>query len=340
MISYGIGLDVGITSVGWATVALDSEDRPFGIIGMGSRIFDAAEHPKTGASLAAPRREARSARRRLRRHRHRNERIRSLLLKNHVLSQEQMDHLYDGQLSDIYALRVYALDHPVSPEEFARILIHIAQRRGFRSNRKSAVTKEDGKLLAAVNANRERMARQGYRTAAEMYLLDASYQEHKRNKGGKYIATVSRDIIEEEARQIFASQRRFGNPFASEEMETAYLEILLSQRSFDEGPGRNSPYGGNQIEQKIGPCTFEPGELRAAKATYSFECFFLLQAVNHIRLVSNRNSFSLTPGQREQLIALAHKTANLTYAKIRQTLDIPDSMMFNTVPSFSEFSSE
>ena len=40
-----------------------------GLIRCGSRIFDKAEQPKTGDSLAAPRREARSARRRLRRRR-------------------------------------------------------------------------------------------------------------------------------------------------------------------------------------------------------------------------------------------------------------------------------
>ncbi len=80
MFRYGIGLDIGITSVGWATVALNEDDNPYGILGMGTRIFDAAEQPKSGASLAAPRREARSTRRRLRRRRHRNERIRMLLI--------------------------------------------------------------------------------------------------------------------------------------------------------------------------------------------------------------------------------------------------------------------
>ena len=69
MLSYGIGLDIGIASVGWAVVGLDTNERPFCILGMGSRIFDKAEQPKTGASLALPRREARSLRRRLRRHR-------------------------------------------------------------------------------------------------------------------------------------------------------------------------------------------------------------------------------------------------------------------------------
>ena len=64
---YGIGLDIGIASVGWAVVALNENAEPYGLIRCGSRIFDKAEQPKTGDSLAAPRREARSARRRLRR---------------------------------------------------------------------------------------------------------------------------------------------------------------------------------------------------------------------------------------------------------------------------------
>ena len=58
---YGIGLDIGIASVGWAVVALNENAEPYGLIRCGSRIFDKAEQPKTGDSLAAPRREARSA---------------------------------------------------------------------------------------------------------------------------------------------------------------------------------------------------------------------------------------------------------------------------------------
>ena len=330
MLPYAIGLDIGITSVGWATVALDEDDRPFGIIGMGSRIFDAAEQPKTGESLAAPRREARSARRRLRRHRHRNERIRALLIREQVLSEEQLARLFEGQLPDIYALRVKALDEAVSGEELARILIHISQRRGFKSNRKGAASKEDGELLTAVSANKERMAAHGYRTVAELYLNDEAYREHRRNKGGKYISTVSRDMVEDEVHQIFAAQRKLGNPAATEALESSYVEILLSQRSFDDGPACG-PYAGSQIERMIGKCPFEPEELRAAKATYSFELFSLLEAINHIRIVTNRRGVPLTPEQREALVQLSHKTADLTYAKIRKELALADEQTFNMV---------
>ena len=331
MLPYAIGLDIGITSVGWATVALDRDDRPFGIIGMGARIFDAAEQPKTGASLAAPRREARSMRRRLRRHAHRNERIRRLIVQRGLLSEEQLAHLFEGRISDVYQLRVSALNELVSSEEFARILIHISQRRGFKSNRKGDASGEDGELLASVNANKARMKEKGYRTVAEMLLKDEAYQEHRRNKGGKYIATVSRDMVADEVRQIFASQRSLDSRVADEGFEAEYLEILLSQRSFDEGPGANSPYAGSQIERMIGKCTFEENEPRAARASYSFEYFSLLEAINHIRLIRSGSGEPLTAEQRERIVALAHKTPDLNYAKIRKELALPIDVTFNTV---------
>ena len=331
MLPYAIGLDIGISSVGWAVVGLNDNERPYGIINMGSRIFDAAEQPKTGDSLAAPRREARSARRRLRRHKHRNTRIRQLLVNSNVVSHEKLESLFDGQLEDIYTLRVRALDNAVSSDEFARILLHISQRRGFRSNRKNGNSKEDGELLKMVNRNQALMAEKNYRTVAEMFLNDESYKQAKRNKGGQYTATVSRDMVENEVHQIFEAQRRFGMAFASENMETAYLEILLSQRSFDEGPGGNSPYGGSQIERMVGKCTLEPDEPRAAKAEYSFEYFNLLERINHIRIVDGGQANPLTQEQRLTVIELAHKPEKLTYASLRKHLGIPDGQTFNMV---------
>lgn len=328
---YAIGLDIGVTSVGWAVVALDTDEQPCGIINMGARIFDAAEHPKTGESLAAPRREARSARRRLRRHRHRAERIRHLIVNSGMLTRDELDMLFDGRLEDIYALRVRALDEKLSNDEFARVLIHISQRRGFKSNRRGDSGKEDGKILEAVKANAERMERAGYRTVAEMLLNDEKFSAHKRNIGGEHIATVTRAMTEDEVHKIFVSQRSFGQEFAAEDIENAYLTILLSQRSFDEGPGGNSPYGGSQIERMIGECTFIKGEPRAAKATYSFEYFNLLQKVNHIKLVSPTGDTELTAEQRKIIIDAAHKKETLTFANIRIMLGVPEGTNFNMV---------
>lgn len=331
MREYAIGLDIGISSVGWAIVALDEKEQPCGIIKMGTRMFDRAEQPKTGESLAAPRREARSARRRLRRHRHRNERIRYLLLKENVISKEQLDCLFDGILEDIYAIRVRGLDEKLTPQEFSRLLIHLSQRRGFRSNRKNPSTKEDGAILQAVLKNQAEMEKNGYRTVGEMLLLDERFREHKRNKGGQYIATVSRQEIENEVRMIFAAQRKLGAKYASPELEESYLAILLSQRSFDDGPGGDSPYGGNQIEKMIGTCTFCPDQPRAARATYSFEYFSLLEKINHLRIQYEGQSLCLNAEQRELLISLALSTEGVDFARIRKTLALPESGRFNMV---------
>lgn len=333
---YAIGLDCGIASVGYAVMELNSDDEPRRIIRMGSRIFDKAEHPKDGSSLALPRREARGARRRLRRHKHRLERIRFLICNEGILTQSELDELYSKPVSDIYQLRCNALDKPVDNTEFARIMINLAQRRGFKSNRKiDTKSKENGALLSAIDENKKRMAESGYRTVGEMLFKDEAYANFKRNKGENYLNTVSRDMIEDEIKQIFAAQRNFGMDFASEKIEKAYTDIVLSQRPFDLGPGEGpanspSPYAGDQIEKMIGNCTFYPEEKRAAKATYSFQYFSLLQGLNNLTLVSSTGgNRTLTNDEKEILKEHCFKTKSVNYASIRKKLGIGEEYRFN-----------
>ncbi|MDY4111154.1 MAG: type II CRISPR RNA-guided endonuclease Cas9 [Eubacterium sp.] len=337
---YGVGLDCGIASVGFCVVALDSNDEPKRIVKLGSRIFDRAENPKDGSSLAKPRREARGLRRRVRRHQHRLERIRYMLVKDGIVSQSELSSMFCGQLSDIYELRTAALDKPISNIEFARVLINLAQRRGFKSNRKideNTKDKETGKLLGAIERNRESIIERGYRTVGEMLFKDERYSKYKRNKGEDYLNTVSRDMIADEIKKIFDSQRRFGMAFASEEIENEYTDIVMSQRPFDLGPGDGnekspSPYSGNQIEKMVGKCTFFPNEYRAAKATYSFQLFSLLQGINNITLTDNAgNTFALSQQERNIIKEYCFNTSNVTYASIRKKLGISSDYKFKNI---------
>lgn len=334
---YGIGLDCGITSVGFSVMELNSKDEPVRIIKLGSRIFDRAENPKDGSSLALPRREARGARRRIRRHQHRLDRIRYMLISENILSQDELDNLFSGQLVDIYELRTKALDQPLTNKEFARVLINLAQRRGFKSNRKvDAKDKKNdaGKLLNAVTANAQLMADKGYRTVGEMLYKDEAYSKYKRNKGEDYQNTVSRYMIEDEIKKIFEAQRSFSKSFASENIEEKYSSIVLSQRPFDLGPGEGnenspSPYFGNQIEKMIGNCTLIPEEKRAAKASYSFQLFSLLQNINNITLVDDSgNKRALTDEERSTVKELCFKTKSVTYSSIRKKLGISSEYRF------------
>ena len=98
--NYGIGLDCGIKSVGYCIMELNSDDEPKRIVRLNSRIFNEAEN-SDGSSLATPRREARGLRRRIRRHRHRLERIRALLIRENIVTQAELDNMFSGTLSDI-----------------------------------------------------------------------------------------------------------------------------------------------------------------------------------------------------------------------------------------------
>lgn len=361
-LNYRIGLDIGITSVGWAVLENDSKDEPIRIVDLGVRLFEAAEVPKTGAALAEPRREARTTRRRLRRRKHRLDRIKWLLQQNGVIQiDEFMKRYHSANLPDVYQLRYEALERKLKDEEFAQILIHIAKHRGFLSTRKAEFEdKETGAVLTATEENRKLMEEHSYRTIGEMIYKDekfrtaCSWNEQgyvltPRNKQGDYKHTMHREMLEDEVKYIFHQQRKFDNPKATEELEKSYLDIMLSQRSFDMGPGKQpdgsaSPYAMEGFGDRVGLCALEPRESqqrRGAKAAYTSELFVALQKINHLRIVDkNGNSRGLTAEERQKLIDLLHKQKEIKYAAVRKALNLDDKYKFNTLNYSNKKNSE
>lgn len=340
---YTLGLDIGIASVGWAVLENNIDGEPIKIERLGVRIFDKAEQPKTGASLAEPRREARGQRRTIRRRRHRKDRIKQLIQQNGIMTRVEMAEMFEHLQfeTSVYELRVQALERALTKQEFVRVLIHLAQRRGYKSNSKSeeAKDKENGKVKSAISENKKCMEENGYRTIGEMLLNDDRFWECNpdgtkifvpHNHPDDYRTTVERSMVEDEIRLIFSRQHALGVPYATSEFEEAYLEIWGSQRNFDEGPGGKSPYGGNMIEKMLGHCTFEKDEPRAAKGSYSAEYFRLLQDVNHLRLVKNNGeSCALTREQKQIYIDLVMKSAAASYAQLRKKLELSNDISFN-----------
>ena len=347
---YRIGLDIGIASVGWAVLENNSDDEPIRIVDLGVRLFDKAEQPKTGDSLAEPRRMARTTRRRLRRRKHRLDRIKWLLQQESMIDIEQfMKRYHAANLPDVYKLRYEALDRKLKDDEFAQVLLHIAKHRGFKSTRKSeTVSKENGAVLKATTENQKLMSEKGYRTVGEMLYCDMAFKIAcpwnergyilaTRNTSDDYRHTILRVMLVEEVHAIFAAQRELGNAKATEELETKYLEIMESQRSFDMGPGNQpdgtpSPYAINGFGDRVGKCTLEPEEMRAAKATYTAELFVALQKINHIRLLDkNSNARELTAEEREILVNLLHTQKEIKYSTVRSKLNIGTEYRFNTL---------
>lgn len=350
---YKIGLDLGVGSVGWAVLKTDEQGNPIKIEDLGSRVFDKAENPKDGSSLALKRREARGVRRRLRRRRHRRDRVLSLLENYNIISKKQVEEMYNNRdykfEKDVYELRIEGLDTLLTSKELARVLINFVKRRGYKSNSKSeeSENKDTGKLLTATIENDRIMKEYNYRSVAEMYLKDSSFVKvlsngkeirKIRNTTNEYKSTVKRADLVNEIKLILKKQNEL-NPKVTSEFINKYLEIFESQRAFEEGPGGNSIYGGNQIEKMLGRCTFEKNEYRAMKATYTFEYFKLLQDINHIRIEyvesvdgKRKNvSNALNEVQRKAIIDMAKRKDTIKYSDIRKAINIPEDARFNTV---------
>ena len=86
---YTIGLDLGTTSIGWAVVNNDKNR----IEDLGVRLFESAENPKNGESLATPRREARSMRRRLARRGYRLLKVKDIFISYNLLTATEISKI-------------------------------------------------------------------------------------------------------------------------------------------------------------------------------------------------------------------------------------------------------
>lgn len=347
---YRLGLDVGIKSVGWCVLECDENGEPIQINALNSRIFDAAEQPKTGASLAEPRRNARGLRRRIRRKSFRLERIRKLFSENGIELFETQDDLIclkdEYKNLDVVELRSDALDKKLTEAEFARVLYSLARHRGFKSNKRVVVTDDDdeekkgkgkdrdeGKLLSSIRESEEKMRESGMRTRGEQlykkYLMEG---KPVHNKGGDYSMCVSRDILVKEIELLFEKQKEFGNNFATDKNKEKYLDIFLSQRNFDEGPGKGSQYTGSHDVKK---CEIYRDEDVAAKGTYTSEWATIYQKINNLSIICGGDRRRLSNEERQIAVELAKKVDKVTYKVFRKAIKLDDDYRFSTL-NYSE----
>lgn len=335
---YRLGLDVGIKSVGWCVLECDENGEPIQINALNSRIFDAAEQPKTGASLAEPRRNARGLRRRIRRKSFRLERIRKLFTENGIELFETQDDLIclkdEYKNLDVVKLRSDALDKKLTEAEFARVLYSLARHRGFKSNkREGAKDSDEGKLLGSIRKSEEEMRESGMRTRGEQlykkYLMEG---KPVHNKGGDYSMCVSRDILVKEIELLFEKQNEFGNNFATDKNKEKYLDIFLSQRNFDEGPGKGSQYTGSHDVKK---CEIYRDEDVAAKGTYTSEWATIYQKINNLSIICGGDRRRLSNEERQIAVELAKKVEKVTYKAFRKAIKLDDDYRFSAL-NYSE----
>ncbi len=338
VMKYSLGLDIGTSSVGWAVLDLEKER----IHDLGVRIFERPEDPQNGDSLAKPRRDARSARRRLKRRRQRLNHLKQFFIDQNILTKDQVEEVLDPESDynklDVYALRSKALTEELTPEELLKVIYQIAKRRGFKSNRKvvEESDKEDGRVTSALKTNEKFLAENGYATVGDALNHDEKFAPHKRNKRDNYTNSFARNDFLRELEAIIRTQRNYALKDVSEQAinELVYgindgqvtnVNAIMYQRPF---------MTKELIEKMVGDCTFEKGEKRAPKASYSFEVFRLASDLSHLvfipRNASKRQAkrenleIKLSSEQIRKVIDAAKNQKGLTYKKVRSIAGISD----------------
>ena len=338
MVQRILGLDIGIASVGWAVINYDKEDATQNtIIKSGVRIFTQAEHPKDGSSLAMPRRLARGARRTLKRKRQRMKAIKRLFMNSLSLSHKDLfvgeidETIYgkQGRL-DVWELRAEAVKRSLSAVELARVLTHIAKRRGYRSNRKidEKGDSEGKKVLGAIENNLSLLEK--YETIGQAIYETTKETGVRRNKQDDYLHSVSREMLLAEVNVIFEKQQSFDNDLFTEELKDAYIGISFSQRDFA------------SVDGMVGKCTFEKDEQRAAKRTYSAEEFVTLTKLINTRIVDKEGKErSFTQDELDTIILLCKQEVKPktqigkpSYIKIREVIRLEVSSYFKNIEDY------
>lgn len=325
---WRLGIDLGTNSLGWAALELDDGDppRPFRIIAAGSRIFGNGRDPKSGASLAVDRREARSMRRRRDRFLQRQRALMKYLVADGLFPADPAGRKALETLNP-FELRARALDEALPLPHLGRAIWHLNQRRGFKSNRKTDRPDEDGgKVKVGGERLRAAMADDGARTLGEWlhqrYLAGLTVRTRLRpedgedGKGTGYDFYPDRALTEDEFDAIWAAQSAFHPDVLTEEVHDRLFEIVFHQRPLK--------------QPKVGTCTLVAGEPRLARAHPLFQQRRLLEEVNALKIVRpGQNPERLTPEQRDLLLLKLKDKAKVTFESLRKVLKLEPEARFN-----------
>jgi CRISPR-associated endonuclease Csn1 len=153
-----LGLDLGTNSIGWALVnEAEKENEKSGIIKIGVRVnpltTDEQINFEKGKSItsAAERTKARSARRSLQRFKLRRESLLEILKENAIIP-DNFIYSEEGNASTFrtFKNRALAVTQKIDLLDFARVLLMLNKKRGYKSSRK-AKNEDEGQLIDGMS---------------------------------------------------------------------------------------------------------------------------------------------------------------------------------------------
>lgn len=348
-----LGFDIGVASIGWALVE-DSVLKECGV-----RIFTKAENPKDGSSLALPRREARSVRRRLARRKARLNELKRLIavefglnLEDFLANAGELPRAYStsSETKSPYELRFEALNRKLEPLELARVILHIAKHRGYgNKHAKDSNDAESGKVTNAIKQNADIMSQKGYKSVGE-YLYKEFYQQKRdlsekspknvfatqefqnvRNKKENYARCVAQSELKRELELIFEKQKSLGWEFSEQKyqifdenrkIKEVDFESAVMEVAFLQRPLKS-------FADKVGKCTFFADEFRAPKDSLSaMEFVALTRIINTLANISKKTGEIYSADKVGKVLEAVLEKGELTYKNLRKIISLDDKIQF------------
>lgn len=284
-----LGLDLGTNSLGWALV--NESDNGYTLLDKGVEIFQegVARDKNNEKPAVQDRTNARALRRHYFRRRLRKIKLLKVLIRYDLcppLTEEQLsawrqkkqypldeeflrwqrtdDNEDSNPYHDRYVALTERLDLGVRTQRWllGRALYHLAQRRGFLSNRKEAGDeKEDGTVKESIKNLSAEMEAAGCRYLGEYFY---ELYQHKERIRGKYTSRNEHYLAEFDA--ICNRQQ------LPDECRKALHRAIFFQRDLKSQKGA------------VGRCTFEPTKSRCPVSHPRFEEFRMLSFINNIRV--------------------------------------------------------
>lgn len=327
---YVLGLDIGTNSVGSAFIELGS-----GVITSGTSVFPAGvdeSDDKRGDPKNAKRRMTRRTRITLRRRAERKRELKLRLIECGLLPPHKDAFQTLLEQTDPWKLRREALDKSVTPHQFGRILLHLAQRRGALGLKLADIdddetaSDEDGKVKAAIGEMRIQMRAANVRTFGEYIAnirdervfplsgLDQrpqckrigkrEYRDSIRNKSGNYEHCADRDMIRDEFFKLWNAQKSLTSPLSS--LLTDQLRCELDNEQGDSVWRHKGLLFGQRRQTwdlgTLGRCVLEPTERCAPHADMHASRYLVIETVNNLRIIERgKLARALMPLERDKI---------------------------------------
>lgn len=270
MSRYVLGLDIGITSVGYGVIDIDNNL----FVDYGVRLF------KEGtAAENETRRTKRGSRRLKRRKSNRLNDMKNLLKENDLYFEDYRNY-------NPYEIRAKGLKEKLLPEELCTAIMHITKSRGTTLEALADESQDDEGTKATLSKNAKELNDGKYICEVQ---LDRLNKDHKVRGTENNFKTE--DYVKE-LKEILKHQD------LNEELCDQIIEMVSRRRRYDQGPGSEkspTPYGSyrmvdgvlkhvNLIDEMRGRCSVYPDEFRAPKQSYTAELFNLLNDLNNLTI--------------------------------------------------------